>query len=80
MNIARLPTQSPMAEVLSVVIERTMLIVRDYEVASIVAGSVTTVDTLVAQIEVRMRYQSAARDQKNEFVADSILVRVYPRN
>jgi prepilin-type N-terminal cleavage/methylation domain-containing protein len=43
-------------------------------------GNVTTVDTQVAQIEVTMRYQSEARDQRNELVSDSILVRVYPRN
>jgi prepilin-type N-terminal cleavage/methylation domain-containing protein len=43
-------------------------------------GRVTTVDTLVAQIEMTIRYQSALRDFRSEPVSDSILVRVYPRN
>ena len=43
-------------------------------------GAVTTVDTLVAQIEVVLRYQSAMRDAGNHLVSDSILARIYPRN
>ncbi len=43
-------------------------------------GAVTTVDTLVSQIEVILRYQSEVRGFGNDLVSDSILVRVYPRN
>lgn len=43
-------------------------------------GAVTTVDTLVAQIEVLLRYRSDVRNFGGELVSDSILVRVYPRN
>ena len=43
-------------------------------------GQVTNVDTLVAQIEVTLRYQSAMRTFQNELVSDSLIVRVYPRN
>jgi prepilin-type N-terminal cleavage/methylation domain-containing protein len=43
-------------------------------------GAVTTVDTLVAQIEVTLRYQSEVRDARNQQVADSIVGLVYPRN
>ena len=43
-------------------------------------GAITTVDTLVAQIEITLRYQSKVRDSQNRLVADSIVARVYPRN
>ena len=43
-------------------------------------GNVTTVDTLVAQIEMTLRYQSDLQDFTNRPVSDSIVVRVYPRN
>jgi hypothetical protein len=43
-------------------------------------GAVTTVDNLVAQIEVTLRYQSKVLGYGGELVSDSILVRVYPRN
>lgn len=43
-------------------------------------GGVTTVDTLVAQIEVTLRYQSQVRDSRNQLVADSVMGMVYPRN
>jgi prepilin-type N-terminal cleavage/methylation domain-containing protein len=43
-------------------------------------GSVTSVDTLVAQIEVVLRYQSDILDSQNRPVRDSIVARVYPRN
>ena len=43
-------------------------------------GAVTTVDTLVAQIEVVLRYQSEVLDSQGRPVKDSILARVYHRN
>lgn len=43
-------------------------------------GQVTTVDTLVAQIELTLRYETALRSFNNELVADSVLLRIYPRN
>ncbi len=43
-------------------------------------GAVTTVDSLVAQIEVTLRYRSEVLNLGGELVSDSILVRVYPRN
>ncbi len=43
-------------------------------------GAVTTVDTLVAQIEVTLRYQSLVRDARNRLVSDSLIARIYPRN
>jgi prepilin-type N-terminal cleavage/methylation domain-containing protein len=43
-------------------------------------GHVTTVDTLVAQIELSLHYQSELRGLQNQPVSDSIVVRVYPRN
>jgi prepilin-type N-terminal cleavage/methylation domain-containing protein len=43
-------------------------------------GAVTTVDTLVAQIEVTLRYQSAIRNVRNQLVRDSLVSRVYLRN
>ena len=43
-------------------------------------GAATTVDTLVAQIEVILRYQADVRGFGNDLVSDSLLVRVYPRN
>jgi prepilin-type N-terminal cleavage/methylation domain-containing protein len=43
-------------------------------------GAVTTVDSLVAQIEVTLRYRSEVLGFGGEVVSDSILVRVYPRN
>jgi len=43
-------------------------------------GAVTTVDSLVAQIEVTLRYRSEVLDFGGELVSDSILVRVYLRN
>jgi len=44
------------------------------------AGAVTAVDTLVAQIEVTLRYQAAVLDARNRRVGDSIVALVYPRN
>jgi prepilin-type N-terminal cleavage/methylation domain-containing protein len=44
------------------------------------SGNETTVDTLVSQIEVLLRYESALRGFTNQVVSDSVLVRVYPRN
>jgi hypothetical protein len=43
-------------------------------------GAATTVDSLVAQIEVVLRYQADVRNFENERVTDSLMVRVYPRN
>jgi prepilin-type N-terminal cleavage/methylation domain-containing protein len=43
-------------------------------------GQETKQDTLVAQIEVTLRYQSSLRGFRNEEVSDSVLVRVFPRN
>jgi len=43
-------------------------------------GVVTTVDSVVSQIEVILRYQSEIRTFGNDLVGDSLLVRVYPRN
>lgn len=43
-------------------------------------GQVTTVDTLVAQIEVTLRYQSDMRGFQGDLVSDSVLLRVFPRN
>jgi prepilin-type N-terminal cleavage/methylation domain-containing protein len=43
-------------------------------------GAVTTVDTLVAQIEVTLRFQSAIRNVRNQLVRDSLVSRVYIRN
>lgn len=43
-------------------------------------GAVTTVDTLVAQIEITLRYRSEVMNFGGELVSDSILVRVFPRN
>jgi len=43
-------------------------------------GAVTAVNTLVAQIEVALRYQSGVRDRQNRLVGDSIVALVYPRN
>jgi len=43
-------------------------------------GAVTTVDSLVAQIEVILRYQSEVRSFGNDRVMDSLTVRVFPRN
>lgn len=43
-------------------------------------GAVVTVDSLVAQIEVTLRYRSEVLDFGGELVSDSILVRVYLRN
>jgi prepilin-type N-terminal cleavage/methylation domain-containing protein len=43
-------------------------------------GAVTNVDTMVAQIEVILRYRSEVRTFGGGLVSDSILVRVNPRN
>ncbi len=43
-------------------------------------GAVTAVDTVVAQIEITLRYQSELRDSRNNLVSDSIVARIYPRN
>ncbi len=43
-------------------------------------GRVTTVDTLVAQIELTLLFQSAVQNFQNMMVSDSITVRVYLRN
>jgi prepilin-type N-terminal cleavage/methylation domain-containing protein len=43
-------------------------------------GNETTVDTLVSQIEILLRYEAALRGLTNQVVSDSVLVRVYPRN
>jgi hypothetical protein len=43
-------------------------------------GQVTTVDTLVTQIELILRYETALRSFNNELVSDSVLLRIYPRN
>jgi prepilin-type N-terminal cleavage/methylation domain-containing protein len=43
-------------------------------------GGVTAVDTLVAQIQVTLRYQSDVRDRQNRLVRDSIVAIVYARN
>jgi prepilin-type N-terminal cleavage/methylation domain-containing protein len=43
-------------------------------------GAATTVDTLVAQIEVVLRYQADVRSFDDELVTDSLTVRVFPRN
>jgi prepilin-type N-terminal cleavage/methylation domain-containing protein len=43
-------------------------------------GQVTTVDTLVAQIEITLRYKSDMKTFQSVPVSDSVLVRVYPRN
>ena len=43
-------------------------------------GAVTTVGSLVTQIEVTLRYRSKVLDFGGELVSDSILVWVYPRN
>lgn len=43
-------------------------------------GTVTTVDTLVSQIEVTLRYQSPVRNVQNQVVRDSIVGRVHLRN
>ena len=43
-------------------------------------GLETKVDTLVAQIQLTLRYESALRSFDNELVSDSILLRIYPRN
>ena len=43
-------------------------------------GAVTTVDTLVAQIEVTLRYESPIRNVRNQQLRDSVTARVYLRN
>jgi len=43
-------------------------------------GNVTTVDTLVSQIEVLLRFESVLTGFTNQVVSDSVLVRIYPRN
>lgn len=43
-------------------------------------GNVTTVDTLVTQIEVAVRYQAEILGPDGSPVADSLVVRVFPRN
>jgi prepilin-type N-terminal cleavage/methylation domain-containing protein len=43
-------------------------------------GQVTTVDTLVAQIEVIVKYESEMTGFTTNAVSDSVLVRVFPRN
>ena len=43
-------------------------------------GQATTEPTLVAQIELTLRYRSALNDLGNQAVSDSIAVRVYLRN
>jgi prepilin-type N-terminal cleavage/methylation domain-containing protein len=43
-------------------------------------GTTTTVDTLVAQIQVTLRYQSQVRSAQNRLVSDSLIARIYPRN
>jgi prepilin-type N-terminal cleavage/methylation domain-containing protein len=43
-------------------------------------GKETKKDTLVAQIELTLRYESALRSFDNELVSDSILLKIYPRN
>jgi len=43
-------------------------------------GQVTTVDTLVAQIEITLRYESDMKTFQSMPVSDSVLVRVFPRN
>jgi prepilin-type N-terminal cleavage/methylation domain-containing protein len=43
-------------------------------------GNVTTVDTLVTQIEVSVRYQAEILGPDGSPVADSLVVRVFPRN
>ena len=43
-------------------------------------GVATATATSVAQIQVILRYQSAARNAQGELVSDSIVARVYPRN
>lgn len=43
-------------------------------------GIVTTVDTLVTQIEVTLRYASPVMNSQNQRVRDSIVGRVYLRN
>jgi prepilin-type N-terminal cleavage/methylation domain-containing protein len=43
-------------------------------------GQVTTVDTLVAQIEMALRYESSLLNFHNDAVSDSVLVRIFPRN
>jgi len=43
-------------------------------------GSVTSVPTEVAQIEIILRYRADVMDSRNRLVSDSIVARVYPRN
>jgi prepilin-type N-terminal cleavage/methylation domain-containing protein len=43
-------------------------------------GQLTTVDTLVAQIEITLRYKSDMKTFQSVPVSDSVVVRVYPRN
>jgi hypothetical protein len=44
------------------------------------SGNATTIDTLVSQIEVVLRYQAALAGFTNQVVSDSVLLRIYPRN
>jgi hypothetical protein len=43
-------------------------------------GAVTTVDTLVSQIELTLRYRATVRDAQGNLVADSLVTRIHPRN
>ncbi len=43
-------------------------------------GNVTTVDTLVSQIEVTLRYLSEMKNFQSEPISDSVVVRIFPRN
>jgi hypothetical protein len=43
-------------------------------------GAVTTVDTLVSQIELTLRYRATVRDARGNLVSDSLVTRIHPRN
>lgn len=43
-------------------------------------GAVTTSTASVAQIEIKLRYRGRVRDNQGEFISDSLVARVCPRN